>query len=468
MKAVVYDEEGRVELSSASPFCRESHERDAQPAHYGLRPEIADKRRKKGHTVGVRDRLQVLEKEETPIRVGLVGAGQMGRGFIAQVAGIPGMEVTAVADIESERAISAFREVGRDPATSGEGRPGRPRVTDDAEELSRSDSVDVVVEATGIPEIGARVAFDAIHNGKHVVMLNVEADVTIGPILARMSRSAGVVYTGSAGDEPGAIMELYDFVRSLGFEVVAAGKGKNNPLDYTATPDALADEAATKRMNPKMLASFVDGTKTMVEMAAVANATGMTPDTPGMHGPEETVPNRLGGLFSLEEEGGILSEYDTVDYVRGVAPGVFVIIRAEAEPVRETLEYLGQGAGPNYVLYRPYHLTSLETPMSVARAALYGEPTIAPLEAPSAEVVAVAKRDLEPGETLGSIGSADYYSCIYGVSEARGMLPIGLAEGARMTSPMKRGDIITRASVELADETFVQSLRRLQETALGW
>lgn len=418
--------------------------------------------------MGLREKLEILEREETPIRVGLVGAGQMGRGFIAQVAGIPGMEVTAVADIDPERAMSVFQEIGQEPTTDREGRPGRPYVTDDAGALSRSNGVDVIVEATGIPEIGARVAFDGIHNGKHVVMLNVEADITIGPILTRMGRSAGVVYTGSAGDEPGAIMELYDFARSLGFEVVAAGKGKNNPLDFTATPDSLAEEAATKQMNPKMLASFVDGTKTMVEMAAVANATGMTPDIPGMHGPEESVPDRLADLFSLEKEGGILSSYGSVDYVRGVAPGVFVIVQAGAEPVRETLEYLGQGAGPNHVLYRPFHLTSLETPISVARAVLYGEPTIASRDNPSAEVVAVAKRDLEPGQTLGGIGSADYYSCVYSVAEAREMLPIGLAEGARMTQPVKRGDVVYRAGVEQASGTFVGDLRRLQESALGW
>ncbi len=411
--------------------------------------------------------MEFLEREGAPIRVGLIGAGQMGRGFIAQVVGIPGMEVAAVADIDPERAITAFREVGQEPVQGLNGHPGRPGVTDDAGEVSRSETVDVVVEATGVPEIGARVAFDAIHNGKHVVMLNAEADITIGPILNRMARSAGVVYTGSAGDEPGAVMELYDFARSLGFEVVAAGKGKNNPLDVSANPDSVADEAAAKHMNPKMLASFVDGTKTMVEMAAVANATGMTPDKPGMHGPEETVPNRLGDLFSLREEGGILSKYDTVDYVRGVAPGVFLIVRAGAEPVRETLEYLGQGAGPNHVLYRPYHLTSLETPISVARAVLYGEPTIAPLEKLSAEVVAVAKRDLEPGEKLGGIGSADYYGCVYKAPEARGMLPIGLAEKARTTRPVKRGEVIPRAGVEPAEGSFVESLRRLQETASG-
>ena len=417
--------------------------------------------------MGLRDKLEVLEREGVPIRVGLVGAGQMGRGFIAQVAGIPGMEVTAVADIDPERAMTALRNVGQEPVEGPNGWPGHPGVTDDAGEVSRAGAVDVVVEATGVPEIGARVAFESIQNGKHVVMLNAEADITIGPILNRMARSAGVVYTGSAGDEPGAIMELHDFARSLGFEVVAAGKGKNNPLDVSATPDSVADEAAAKRMNPKMLASFVDGTKTMVEMAAVANATGMTPDKPGMHGPEETVPKRLGDLFSLEEEGGILSGYDAVDYVRGVAPGVFLIVRAGAEPVRETLEYLGQGAGPNHVLYRPYHLTSLETPISVARAVLYGEPTIAPLEKLSAEVVAVAKRDLEPGEKLGGIGSADYYGFVYKSSEAEGMLPIGLAERALTTQPVKRGEVINRSGVEPAEGSFVESLRRLQDTASG-
>lgn len=417
--------------------------------------------------MGLRDRLEMLECEGTPIRVGLVGAGQMGRGFIAQVAGIPGMEVVLTADIDPDRAIEAFRAVGREATEGSDGTPGKLGVTDDAAALARSESVDVVVEATGVPEIGAQVAFEAIQGGKHVVMLNVEADVTIGPILSQMARGAGVVYTGSAGDEPGAIMGLYDFARSLGFEVVAAGKGKNNPLDVSATPESVAEEAAEKRMNPKMLASFVDGTKTMVEMAAVANATGMAPDKPGMHGPEETVPARLGELFSLEDEGGILSGYGIVDYVRGVAPGVFVIVRSGAEPVRETMEYLEQGVGPNYVLYRPYHLTSLETPLSVAQAAVYGEPTIAPLRVPSAEVVAVAKRDLEAGEKLGGIGSADYYSYVHKVSEAGDMLPMGLASGARLTRPIARGETIPRSGVELTEGSFVVSLRRLQEASLA-
>ena len=416
--------------------------------------------------MSLRSKLEDLEKAGTPIRIGLVGAGQMGRGFIAQVAGIPGMETVAVADVDLERGLGAFREAGLDPVEGLGGGNGRPAVTDDARELARSGAVDVVVEATGVTEVGARVAYEAIQEGKHVVMLNAETDATVGALLARMARSAGVVYTGSAGDEPAAIMELYDFARSMGFEVVAAGKGKNNPLDTTATPESVAEEAARKHMNPKMLAAFVDGTKTMVEMATVANAVGFVPDVPGMHGPAETDPKKLGQIFSLREDGGILSKYSTVDYVRGVAPGVFVVVRSEDGPVRETLEYLGMGTGPNHVFYRPYHLTSLETPLSVARAAIHGEAGIVSRSQPMAEVVAVAKRDLDAGEKLGGIGGTDYYGTVYPVSDARGMLPLGLAAGARTTRPVARGEVVSRAGVELPEGSFVDNLRRLQDAAL--
>jgi predicted homoserine dehydrogenase-like protein len=415
--------------------------------------------------VGFRDRLEGLERRGTPIRVGLVGAGQLGRGLIAQVRGIPGMEVVATADLDLERAMGAFRDGGQDPVEGMDGRPGHPAVTQDPMDVVRSASVDVLVEATGIVEVGARVAYETILEGKHVVMLNVETDVTVGAVLSRVARSAGVVYTGSAGDEPGAILELHDFARSLGFEVLVAGKGKNNPLDPFADAGSVDEEARAKGMNPKMLASFVDGTKTMVEMGAVANATGLSPDVPGMHGPEETVPDRLVDVFSLRESGGVLSGYGVVDYVRGVAPGVFVIVRSPEDPVRETFEYLGQGAGPNHVLYRPYHLTSLETPISVARAAIYGEPTIACGQSPTSEVVAVAKRDLAVGDRLGSIGSADYYGWLYAVSEARDMLPLGLASGARIAQNVARGQTIPRSAVELAQDSFVANLRRLQETS---
>jgi predicted homoserine dehydrogenase-like protein len=414
----------------------------------------------------LRDKLEALEREGRPIRVGLVGAGQMGRGFMAQVDGIPGMVTVAVADVDPQRVLAAFRELGKDPVEGVDGTPERPAVMGDAAELAHSKTVDVVVEATGVTEVGARVAYEAIHEGKHVVMLNAEADATVGAVLARMARSAGVIYTGSAGDEPAAVMELYDFARSMGFEVVAMGKGKNNPLDLEATADSVAEEAERKNMNPKMLAAFVDGTKTMVEMATVANATGFVPDVPGMHGPAETDPSKLAEVFSLEEEGGILSSYHTVDYVRGIAPGVYVVVRSQEGAVRETMEYLGMGAGPNHVLYRPYHLTSLETPLSVARAVIQNDVGIAARETPSAEVAAVAKRDLDAGETLGGIGGADYYGWIYKVSDAEGMLPLGLAAGARTTRPVEKGSPISLAGVELAENSFVVILRQLQDAAL--
>ena len=417
--------------------------------------------------MSLRSKLETLERAGTPIRVGLVGVGQMGRGFIAQVANIPGMETVAVADVDPVRGLDAFREAGQEPIEGLNGRVGRPAVTTDATELARSETVDVVVEATGVTEVGARVAYEAIQEGKHVVMLNAETDATVGALLARMAKSAGVVYTGSAGDEPAAIMELYDFARSMGFEVVAVGKGKNNPLDPTATPESVAEEATRKHMNPKMLAAFVDGTKTMVEMATVANAIGFVPDVPGMHGPAETDPRKLAQVFSLEGEGGILSKYSTVDYVRGVAPGVFVVVRSQDGPVRETMDYLGMGAGPNHVFYRPYHLTSLETPLSVARAAVYGEPGIVSGTQPMAEVVTVAKRDLDAGEKLGGIGGPDYYGTVYPVSEAAGMLPLGLAAGARTTRSVSKGSVVSRAVVELAGGSFVANLRQLQDAALA-
>ena len=214
-----------------------------------------------------------------------------------------------------------------------------------------------------------------------------------------------MVYTGWPATSP-ADHGPHDFARPW-FRGSRRRKGKNNPSTVSATPDSVAEEAERKRMNPKMLAAFVDGTKTMVEMAAVANAVGFHPDVPNMHGPKETVPNRLGSLFSLKGEGGILLLRRRGLRARG-CPRVFVIVRSGAEPVRETMEYLGMGAGPNHVFYRPYHLTSLETPISVARAAIYGEPTIISQDRPVAEVVAVAKRT-SPGEKLGGIGSADYY-----------------------------------------------------------
>ncbi len=416
-----------------------------------------------------------MEKQGNAIRVGLIGAGQMGRGLISQVGKIAGMEVVITADIVPEVAELAYRKAGaspssilktEDPEKADRWISSRGKVvTRDARMVVHLDSVDVVVDATGIPEVGAEIAWHAILNRKHIVLLNVEADVTVGPVLKKMADVAGVVYTGTAGDEPGAIMELYDFASVLGFEVVALGKGKNNPLDVSATPDSVADEARKKGVNPKMLASFQDGTKTMVEMTAVSNATGFLPDVPGMHGPKASL-ELLPRLYSLREEGGILHRKGVVDYVDGVAPGVFAVITTDHPAVHDQMKYLKMGEGPHYVLYRPYHLTSLETPISIARAFFDREPTIAPCCGSVSETVAVAKKDLQAGEALDGIGGFTVYGRIVSAEEQRRerALPIGLVGAkVRVKRGVKKGEVLTYDDVECEERNRIWLLREILE-----
>ncbi|MDR7316672.1 SAF domain-containing protein [Brevibacillus nitrificans] len=425
--------------------------------------------------LGFNRRLAALEKEGGCIRVGLVGAGQMGRGLISQIEGMHGMRVVITADLFPENVKAAYRRAGvpdtriletqdfdkADQAIAS----GYSVATTEAELIPQLSNVDVIVDATGMPDIGAKVAWEAIRHKKHIVMLNVEADVTVGPWLKKLADDAGVVYTGSAGDEPGAIMELHDFADALGFEIVALGKGKNNALNVHANPDTAREEAAAKGSSPKMLASFQDGTKTMVEMTAVANATGFVPDVPGMHGRKAQLAE-LPGLFSLTEAGGMLNRAKIVDYVDGVAPGVFAIISSSMQEVHDTMKYLKMGSGPNYVLYRPYHLTSLETPLSIARAYLQKEATIAPYFGMVAETVAVAKKDLRAGEALDGIGGFSAYGKIITAADRREQeaLPIGLiGPNIRLSRDVAQGSVITFHDIEITEQNTIMRLREQME-----
>lgn len=429
--------------------------------------------------LGINRKLEELEKAGTIINVGLVGAGQMGRGMVSQIENMAGMRVVLTADIQLDNVVHAYVKAGVADVdivqtTSAEEaaeaiRSGKVAATTDARLVTSSTEVDVVVDATGVPDIGAKIAWDAILNKKHIVMLNVEADVTIGPLLMKMADASGVVYTGTAGDEPGAIMELYDFADALGFEVVALGKGKNNPLNLAANPDTAAEEAARKGASAKMLASFQDGTKTMVEMTAVANATGFLPDTPGMHGFVSDVKG-LPEIFKLKEDGGQVSNKKIVEYINGVAPGVFAIIASEKEEVNHEMQYLSMGAGPNYVLYRPYHLTSLETPISIARAYIYNEATIAPWKGLQAETVTVAKTDLEEGQFLDSIGGFTVYGRILSAADAKekDALPLGLVDRhVQLKRSIQKGEIISYSDVVQTKESTIWRLRRMQDETFG-
>jgi predicted homoserine dehydrogenase-like protein len=429
--------------------------------------------------LGINRKLEELEHTGNIIKVGLVGAGQMGRGMISQIESMAGMRVVITADIQIDNVTSAYVKSGVDATqiivtdeekkAASAVRAGKVVATTDAGLVTSLQEVDVVVDATGVPNIGAKIAWDTILNQKHIVMLNVEADVTVGPLLKKMADSCGVVYTGSAGDEPGAIMELYDFADALGFEVVALGKGKNNPLNLAANPDSAAEEAARKGASPKMLASFQDGTKTMVEMTAVANATGFLPDQPGMHGFTGSVAE-LPEIFKLKENGGQVHNKKIVEYINGVAPGVFAIISSEKEEVNHEMKYLSMGEGPNYVLYRPYHLTSLETPISIARAHIYKEATIAPWEGLQAETVTVAKKDLEAGDFLDSIGGFTVYGHILTASEAQDKkaLPLGLVDqNVQVKRAIKKGEIITYDDVAQTNESTIWRLRRMQDETIA-
>ena len=245
-----------------------------------------------------------------PVRVGLAGAGQMGSGLAAQISRIPGMELVACADIDNKRAenalgLAGMKSIGYNKDAITSIKNGNGGIVNDAKELAEL-PIDVVFEATGVPWVGAEVASSCIEAGKHILMLNVETDITIGLYLAQQAKEKGIVYSVANGDEPVACKELYDFSVDIGFEVVCIGKGKNNPLDQTATPDSLKDKALVKNMNPKMLASFVDGSKTMIEMTALSNGIGMPLDKVGMNGPVSEVSDLNKNLIPASD-GGVLN-----------------------------------------------------------------------------------------------------------------------------------------------------------------
>ena len=416
-----------------------------------------------------------------PVRIGLVGAGEMGTDIVSRVAHMRGIEIGAISELNPQaagRSVSiAYGDPDRAVATDSTDalnaaiESGRIATTQRVETLLESGLIDVVIDATGIPAVGAEIGLSAMEHGKHLVMMNVEADVTIGAYLRSEAERLGVVYSLGAGDEPSSCMELIEFVSAMGHRIVSAGKGKNNPLNLDATPDAYTEEAVRRHMNPRMLVEFVDGSKTMVEMAAIANATGLISDRPGMHGPACS-RDELNKVLIPESAGGVLSSGEgRVDYSigKGVAPGVFVVAEMDHPRIRERMEDLKMGDGPYFTFFRPYHLTSLEVPLTCARVVLYGKADMVPMARPVAEVCAVAKKDMTVGETLDQIGEYCYRAWIMTAAEARSAaaIPCGLLTGAKVTAPIKKGDLITRANAAVPANSKIAMLRARQDAMLG-
>lgn len=418
-------------------------------------------------------RLAERAAQGRPVRVALLGAGQMGSEIVTQIGEMKGIEVSVVVDVDQQRAEAGYSFLRRKPPVvfTNSGREAEAllaagnRVAATDYRLATSlGPIEVVIDATGSTRMGARVTLDAIAHKKHVVMMNVECDVTIGPMLRRMAEQAGVVYSLAAGDEPAAIVELIRFARALGFPVVAAGKGKNNPLDVDATPASLADKARARRMSARMLCEFVDGSKTAVEMAAVSNASGLVADVRGMHGARSTVAE-LTRVFVPRADGGVLSRKGVVDFAIGVHPGVFVIIESDIARIREGLVQRDMGDGPYYLLFRPFHLCSLEVPITAAVAALYGESSGHPGSALVSECLAVAKRDIRAGETLDGIGETCYRGSIDTAETAarERLLPLGLAQGCVARVDIRKGQVVRYEDVDIVEQSELLDLRRLQD-----
>ena len=325
--------------------------------------------------------------------------------------------------------------------------------------------VDCIVDCTGDTETGTKLSLVAIENKVDIVSLNVEMDATVGPYLKVLADEKGVVYSGTKGDEPGAIVEIYEFAKNCGFEVLVLGKGKNNELNNYATPDSLREAAEKKGINPRMLTSFVDGTNTMIELNAVCNALGFVPDVRGCHF-VNTEPKNIAEDFKLKEDGGILNSYGVVDFATGIAPGVFAVVRPKSDIIDKEMQYLSMGEGPNYAIYRPYHLTSIETIISIIKAVVLRDESIAPLGRPFAETVSVAKRDIKKGEKFDSIGG----EMIFGSLETKedqekgNHLPIGIVtEGAFAKRDIKKGSLLTYDDVELNNNSEIVKLRKIQD-----
>lgn len=416
-----------------------------------------------------------------PVRVGLIGAGKFGSMFLSQVPTTPGLQVTAIADLAPDRARQACRNVGWTPE-----RVDSTRFTDNAAQMIASPDVDVVVEATGHAPAGIAHARAAIREGKHIVMVNVEADVLAGPLLAQEAAAAGVVYSLAYGDQPALIAELVDWARACGFPVLAAGKGtKYMPEYHASTPETVwgyygltPEQARTGGMNPQMFNSFLDGTKSGIEMAAVANACGLTPAPDGLvfppigtHELAETLrPGNAGTLHHAGQVEVISSVHRDGSPVKNdLRWGVFVVFEAPNDYAARCFQEYGVATdqtGRVTALYRPFHLIGLELNVSVLSAALRGEPTGAPTGF-RGDVVSTAKRDLRAGEVLDGEGGACVWGKLMTAADSLrvGGLPIGLANRVPLVRDVAAGQPVTWADVRIDEADEAYRYRRRMEAA---
>jgi predicted homoserine dehydrogenase-like protein len=436
-------------------------------------------------------KLQQRAAEGRPIRVGLIGAGKFGSMYLAQIPRTPGVHLVGIADLNPEAACRNLARVGWDaeriqaPSLDAALKDGRTHVGDDWLALVRHPAIDVIVECTGHPIAAVDHCLEAFTQHKHVVNVTVEADAFCGPLLARRAQEAGVVYSLAFGDQPALICDLVDWARTCGFPVVAAGRGhKWLPHFAQSTPETvwgyygLTPEQATRGgLNPKMFNSFLDGSKPSIESTAVANATGLAVPSNGLLYPPASVAD-IPRVTRPRSEGGVLEKKGMVEVISSletdgrvipydIRMGVWVTVEAETDYVKNCFEEYNAHTDPSgryFTLYKRWHLIGLEVGFSVASVALRGEHTGAASHW-NADVVATAKRDLQPGEVLD--GEGGY--CVWGkllpaaTSAAMGGLPLGLAHDVKLVRPVKQGQSLTWDDVAMDTTTRAYALRREME-----
>jgi predicted homoserine dehydrogenase-like protein len=408
--------------------------------------------------------------EGNPVQVAMTGAGYMGQGIALQIEQyVEGMRLAGISNRTLSKARDAYRNAGREAVVAESVSDvedciskGRYVITEDPFLLCQAEGIDVIIEATGDVEFSAQVVMKAIEHRKHVVLMNAELDATVGPILKVYADRAGVVITNADGDQPGVMMNLYRFVKSIGYNPVLAGNIKGLQ-DYYRTPETQKAFAEAHHISPKMATSFADGTKISMENAVVANATGFKVGQRGMYGPRCDHVREAVDLFPLDK----MRDTGLVDFILGAepGPGVFVLGYNDHPVRQEYMQYFKMGDGPLYAFYIPYHLPHLEVHLTAARAVLFKDAAVAPLAGPVCEVITIAKRDLQAGEVLDGIGGFTCYGVIENAEaqQAKNLLPMGLCEGCKLKTKITIDQAITIGDVILPENTIGARLRQEQD-----
>ncbi|HEX4856690.1 MAG TPA: SAF domain-containing protein [Limnobacter sp.] len=435
-------------------------------------------------------RLKQRAAEGKPLRVGMIGAGKFGSMYLSQVPRTPGIHMVGIADLSPERARAALKNVGWKAGTYDAGnleqaaKDGNTAIIEDGMRLIQSPFVDIIIDSTGNPAVGIQHVLACCEYRKHIILVNVEADALAGPLLKRKADEAGIVYSLAYGDQPALIFEMVDWARAAGFSVTAAGKGtKYLPAYHESTPDTVwnhygltAEDAAKGGMNAQMFNSFLDGTKSAIEMAAVANATGLAAPS-GLKFPAVGVddlarilkPRQHGGILDVAGQVEVISsvERDTRPVFRDLRWGVYVTFSADSEYVARCFKEYGlitDPSGQYSSMYKPFHLIGLELGISVASVGVRGESTGAPI-CWNGDVVATAKRDLKAGEILDGEGGYTVYGKLMPASESLALqgLPLGLAHGVKLLKPVKAGQAVGWNDVAFdADSTAVKFRREME------